>query len=152
MKVNDAAMLIALEVHSGVLNSHDQEPYTLHLGRVVLNVREAGGNERHEAVAWLHDSIEDVESVTKGYLYNRFIDYEVFDVHDIVEAVVAISKVKGQTLDQYYAQVKANPLARFVKLHGDIKDNFRRNWKIMDEDRRNRMMLKYSKGIDVLSY
>lgn len=152
MKLSEKAMLIALEVHAGDRNKHDGEMYTLHLARVYCGVRERGGSEIQQAIAWLHDSIEDtpLNSFDLGMrLREQGVSFE--DISAVINGVEAMTKVKGETLEDYYSRVKSNPDARFVKLHGDIVDNFRRNHKIKDPDTRLRMAKKYSLGIDMLA-
>lgn len=149
MSIVDIARNIAIEYHAGDRNKHDGEMYLLHLSRVYENVREADGIEVCQAIAWLHDVLEDT-SLTYSELELRITPH--LDTYNVITAVDALTKRKGETNVDYYNRVKANPFARFVKLKGDIVDNVRRNHKIKDEATRLRMGQKYSLGIDILSY
>ena len=137
------AMLIAIAAHGGDKNKHDGEIYLLHVARVVHNVQRAGGDEAQQAIAWLHDAVEDT-TVTLSHLSSCGISNEV------VTAVDALTKRKGESNEEYYHRVKLNDDARFVKFHGDMKDNFRRNHQITDTETRARMAAKYSLGMDIL--
>lgn len=158
MNIVDAARQIAINAHGGDRNKHDGEIYLLHLDRVYVNVREAGGTEIQQAIAWLHDVLEDT-SMTIPRLGQIFVELvgnyglksTIGEDMDIIAAVDTLTKRKGESNEDYYHSVKLNPDARFVKLNGDIKDNFRRNHLIADEETRLRMAKKYSLGVDILS-
>jgi (p)ppGpp synthase/HD superfamily hydrolase len=141
MTVVDLAMAVALEGHNGQINKHNGEPYILHVQRVALHVRDRGLDETHQAIAWLHDVLEDTE-VTPHEL-NRLFEPLV------VSAVLALTKKKGFSNEAYYHALCANPFAARVKI-SDIVDNFSRNHLIEDPDTRIRMMTKYSLGMDIL--
>lgn len=137
-------MAVALRAHNGQVNKHDGEPYILHVHRVAMNMRDAGYDERHVAVAWLHDVIEDTP-VTVEELHEIFPDDP-----DIVADVVALTKVKGESTVDYLKRLRKRVRASRVKLFGDKKDNFRRNHLIKDEATRLRMATKYSLTEDML--
>ena len=86
------------------------EPYILHPIRVMLAV----STLPEKCVAVLHDVIEDT-SCTEQELRENFTG-------EITDAVVAISKVKGETYKEYLKRVKENPIARTVKI-ADVRDN-----------------------------
>ena len=69
----------------------------------------------HQSVAYLHDVIEDTE-LSADDLLAKGVDERV------VQAVVAMTKVPGERYSDYLARVKADPLARAVKV-ADIADN-----------------------------
>lgn len=139
----DHAETVALRGHFGQVNHHDGEPYILHVQRVFIATRDAGLSELHQAVAWLHDVLEDTP-VTISDLQREFPAF------GIVVAVVALTKVKGESNEDYYTRVATNEIARAVKLH-DLHDNFGRNHLIADEATRLRMGFKYSMGIHMLT-
>lgn len=156
--VVDVCRSMALEGHGGDKNKHDGELYLLHVNRVAIGARTTAlmfgvDPELAEAVAWLHDLVEDTP-VTLSDIRSCFVlagqPTEVID--QIIEAVDLLTKPSDRkfTLDEYYAAIRENPLARAVKL-ADMYDNFRRNHKIRDEATRNRMGKKYSKGMDYLA-
>lgn len=91
------------------------EPYFGHPYRVARAVKAAGFPEEAVAVAYLHDVVEDT-AVTLTTL--RALSFP----EEVVEAVDAISKRKGEKFEDYYDRVKANDLALAVKWH-DVADN-----------------------------
>ena len=153
MHIYHAAMLIALEAHGDARNKHDNELYILHLARVYINVCEASALHVELAIAWLHDILEDTD-MTIDELRSALLTYcpeEYNLIQGIVAAVDCLTKKKGESNETYYHRVKMNPHARFVKLNGDLVDNFRRNHNIQDETTRLRMAKKYSLGMDILT-
>lgn len=70
----------------------------------------------HEkCVALLHDVIEDTDVTAQDLI-------EAGLPESVVEAVVAITKVEGESYDDYLSRVKANDLARVVKI-ADLRHN-----------------------------
>lgn len=141
MNVVDIAIATAIQYHNGQINNHNAEPYILHVHRVAMHVRDRGLDDDHQAVAWLHDTLEDT-SLTVNEL-NRLFEPRV------VASVLALTKQKGQSNEDYYAFLTLNPLAARVKI-SDIVDNFSRNHTIQDDATRLRMAAKYSLGLDIL--
>lgn len=137
----DLAMAYAMRFHNGQVNTYDGEPYVLHVQRVALHVRDRGLDATHQAVAWLHDTLEDTD-LTPQELNAVFPP-------EIVAAVIALTKVKGQSNEEYYRNLTRNPIAARVKI-SDIIDNFSRNHMITDDATRLRMGAKYSLGLDIL--
>lgn len=148
----DKAIAIAVESHAGDRNKHDGEMYLLHVFRVWANVREAGGDEVQQVVALLHDTIEDTPLTLNDLRKRLGFSVDSVTLHRIVAGVRGMTKVKGETNEEYYHRCKENEDSRFVKLHGDLVDNFRRNHNITDPQTRDRMTTKYSLGMDILSY
>lgn len=142
MNLVDRAAAIALQAHNGQVNNHDGEAYILHVHRVFTMVRDAGLPDRHQAVAWLHDVLEDTPVTIRDLA-------EEFDA-TLTSAVVALTKVKGESNEDYYSRVRTNSIATAVKIQ-DINDNFGRNHTITDEATRLRMQKKYSLGVDMLT-
>ena len=88
------------------------EPYLEHLKTVAdgLSIKE----EDYICVAWLHDIVED---------HNYPVEKIKFEFGDkIASAVVAISKIKGESYQDYLNRVKSNEIARIVKL-SDLAHN-----------------------------
>jgi (p)ppGpp synthase/HD superfamily hydrolase len=108
--VEDVAREIAIRAHAGQVDKAG-EPYIGHVGRVAAGVN--AGDE--QAVAWLHDFIEDTD-VSESDLLAAGIPAA------LVEAVVAITHLPDEPRADYYARVRANALARAVKL-SDVADN-----------------------------
>jgi hypothetical protein len=91
-------------------------PYFLHVQRVAELVVAAGGSPEALQVAWLHDVVEDTDTTLQDLRDSGFSE-------PVVAAVDAITRRPRESPDAYYARVRADPLARFVKLHGDIPNN-----------------------------
>ncbi|MFK3846627.1 HD domain-containing protein [Stenotrophomonas sp. NPDC078853] len=106
--VNEAWFL-AREAHADQLDKGGR-PYIEHVARVALAVE---GDDEAEAVAWLHDVVEDCPGLaTKVILFPRAI----------VDAVLDLTRVPGVDDAAYYQRIRQNPLALKVKL-ADIADN-----------------------------
>lgn len=101
---------IAKKLHEGQFDKGGN-PYILH----PIKVAEMLETEEEKCVGYLHDTIEDC-NIDAEYLLNEGFSKE------IVEAVVVLSKINGENLNKYKKKVKANPLARKVKL-ADLKHN-----------------------------
>lgn len=90
-------------------------PYADHPARVAARVRSsAPGDESAEAVAWLHDVVDDT-SVTLDDLADEFGSL-------VAAGVEAITRRPGEAGDGYYLRVAANRLASMVKA-ADLADN-----------------------------
>jgi (p)ppGpp synthase/HD superfamily hydrolase len=137
MRQIEVAIVLATEAHAGQTDKVN-EPYILHPIRVMLAV----SSERAKIVAMLHDVIED-SHYTAEDLRKQFDD-------EIVDAVVAISKVKGESYEEYLHRVKANSLAREVKI-ADVRDNASpiRLYKLEPETVK-RLTTKYMKALKFL--
>lgn len=105
------AQTIAVEAHAGQADKAGH-PYITHLARVAERV---AGDPAAEAVAWLHDVVEEsgasLDELREAGMPER-----------VVAAVDAMSKRAGEERDGYYARVAANPLALKVKF-ADLADN-----------------------------
>lgn len=143
MSLVDQALSLAIRAHHEQVNKHDGEPYILHPVRVWARVRDNGFDEITQAVALLHDTVEDT-SVT----YETILD-EFPENPEIAGAIMALTKRKGEENREYYLRVKQNPIASAVKL-ADIHDNFGRTHNITDTATKVRLSSKYSLGIDIL--
>ena len=105
---------IVLKAFDGVLDKGGK-PYINHLIRVANGVL---GNsdirEKLTVIGLLHDTIEDTHW-TEEDLRKEF-------PNDIVDAIVALTKVDGISYDDYIDGVMKNDLATIVKI-SDLKDN-----------------------------
>lgn len=154
----DVARRIALEAHAGQINKHDGTLYLLHVNDVANDARQRAVMWEAdpiicEAVAWLHDVVEDT-TWTLNDIRVRFNSFG-FDkavIAEILDAVELLTKPGNGSLtnEQYYQAMEDNPFARVVKL-ADLTNNFSKNHKIEDPDTRLRMGLKYSLGMSILS-
>ena len=70
---------------------------------------------KEKAVAWLHDVVEDTDWTLETLLAEGIRP-------EVVEGVKAITKCEGEAYETYLDRVKANPLAKAVKL-ADLMHN-----------------------------
>ena len=133
----ERAIILATKAHEHQIDKVG-EPYILHPLRVMMAVQ----GMVCRTVAVLHDVIEDSD-VTGGRLREEFPD-------EIVNSVVALSKTKGEHLDDYLKRVCADPVARIVKI-ADVKDNSSpvRLYRL-DRDTIVRLTKKYSYALKIL--
>ena len=103
------ARMLALEAHACQVDKAGH-PYIGHVGRVAAAVR---GDDEAEAVAWLHDVIEDCPAFAG--------QVQAFPA-PLQDAVRLLSRTSAADADTYYARISADPLALKVKL-ADIADN-----------------------------
>ncbi|CAM4343556.1 phosphohydrolase [Stenotrophomonas indicatrix] len=103
------ARTLALEAHAGQVDKAGH-PYIGHVGRVAAAVR---GDDEAEAVAWLHDVIEDCPAFAG--------QVQAFPA-PLQDAVRLLSRTSAADANTYYARISADPLALKVKL-ADIADN-----------------------------
>ena len=101
------AYKIALEAHTGQTRRDGITPYFTHCFAVANHRRITTVEEK--AVALLHDVLEDT-SLSFEELLEKGID------KNIVDAVICLTKSPGQSYDAYLINIKANPLAKTVKI------------------------------------
>ena len=114
MKLVATCTRIAENAHVGQVRTRGADkgkPYIIHPERVAFHFKD----ETLKAIAWLHDVIEDTP-VTADDLRSDGIP------ENVIEAVLAVSKVKGENYLEFLQRVLQNPLARQVKI-ADIEDN-----------------------------
>lgn len=134
------ATAIATLAHYGQLDQGDRA-YIEHPRRVAGYLLDATWEEL--VVAWLHDVVEDTD-VTIDAICQSFGPV-------IADAVAAISRRPHEPGDDYYARVKANPLARKVKVYGDLRDNLDvERLAVLPEAKRTRLIAKYTHALEVL--
>lgn len=130
-----AACLFATAAHSGQKDKNGQ-PYIDHPRRVVGYLTDPTWEQK--VVAWLHDVVEDT-CVTLEAIRQAFGPV-------IAAAVDAITHRPGESREDYYARVRANPLALIVKF-ADIDDNTDpARTALLDEGTRARLAKKYTKA------
>jgi GTP diphosphokinase / guanosine-3',5'-bis(diphosphate) 3'-diphosphatase len=106
----ERAIAIAAEGHAGQVDKAGQ-PYILHPLRIMLTL--SNNHERMAAV--LHDVVEDTH-VTIDELVNEGFPAEV------ITAVIALTKLPGESRADAARRAAADPVARRVKL-ADNADN-----------------------------
>ena len=110
MSTLERAIEIAARAHVGQVDKAGQ-PYILHPLRLMLSV-----NTLHERMtAVLHDVIEDTEITLED------LELEGFPL-PVLEAVLVLTKRKGETRLSAAKRAAQNPIARVVKL-ADVSDN-----------------------------
>lgn len=107
------AVAIATEAHAGQFRRDGKTPYIEHPAAVAARVKD----EHTDAVvaAWLHDVLEDTHW-TEGDLLLAGVRPRA------VEAVVALTKVRGMSWNRYLFGIRINPVARVVKI-ADMEAN-----------------------------
>ena len=143
------AEAVAREAHRGQVDKAGLD-YIDHPRRVAANARAAlvaddlGDDESTAVVAaaWLHDVVEDT-SVTEDDLRGDF-------PAGVVDAVIAVTKRSGEDVEDYFARVRANPLAVRVKT-ADLADNTDPARQArLDEATRARRKEKYRRAYELL--
>ena len=107
------AIRIAVEAHDGQFDKGGN-PYILHPLKVMHYTKSS--DEEVLAIAVLHDAIEDNKDITYEYLIREGLSQR------IILGIMALTKVPGQTFEQYKEGVKANPDAVVVKM-ADLRHN-----------------------------
>ena len=109
-ELREKAMQIAIKVHNGQVDKGGND-YINHPIRVSENC----SLDDDKIVALLHDTIEDGD-ITAEYLIMQGFP------HDIVDAVLSVSRNKDEGYFDFILRCKANPIGRRVKI-ADLKDN-----------------------------
>ncbi len=122
------AEIVARKAHEGQYRRDGVTPYIKHVEAVVSRV----STPQEKIVAWLHDVIEDT-NVTKEDLLDMGFDGQ------IVKAVVLLTKTEGYDLQKYLEAIKANPLAKMVKV-ADMRSN-------LADSPTKKQIERYSNGI-----
>lgn len=138
-QISARAEALARAAHVDQVDKNGQ-PYIEHPARVAARVQ---GDELLEAIAWLHDVIEDT-NVALVDLQDQF-------PREVVDAVDAITHRPGEPRVDYYARVARNPLARRVKI-ADIDDNTDpARTALLDSPTRSRLAKKYAAAREALA-
>lgn len=134
---------LAHRAHDGQVDKAGRQ-YIEHVARVAETVSD---DPEAEAVAWLHDVIEDALDRLPWIGHHIEDNYPI----DVVDAVVALTRFDGYPEDCYYEEIRESPLALRVKL-ADIADNANEErLALLDEKTANRLRSKYAKAIAALT-
>jgi len=131
------AIKLAESAHRGQVDKGGNT-YINHPKRVMDNVKELD----EKIVAVLHDTIEDTNLVT------TILEETGFPPH-IVEALVAITKNKGESYEDYIQRVIKNPLALVVKI-ADMEDNMNMSRIPNPTERDIERLAKYERFLPIL--
>lgn len=110
------AITFAMEAHKD--QKYGDKPYLYHLDQVDQLVTKTQGRnavdigdriDNLRAIAFLHDVIEDTDTTYEELYESGFNEH-------VVEAVGMLSKVEGESYEQYIEGVLTNELATVVKL------------------------------------
>ncbi len=104
------ALNLAVVAHNGQMDKGG-EPYIFHSIRVANKC----SNIEEKIVAYLHDVIEDTNISSDDLLSQGF-------PQKIVEAVVSVTKKRGENYEDFIKRCGSNPIGRQVKLR-DLEDN-----------------------------
>lgn len=129
------AELIARRFHHGQFRRNGSTPYITHVERVVKRLERFIPGREIIAAAWLHDVFEDT-NCTVGHLEAEEIPAEV------ITAVLVLTKQDGMKYAEYLNRVKANHIARRVKI-ADMIDN-------LSDTPTEGQALKYANGLTFL--
>lgn len=109
-ELREKAAQIAIKAHKDQVDKGGHS-YILH----PLRVEDMCDSPEEKIVALLHDTIEDGDITAEYLLMQGF-------PHEIVDAVVSVTRNKGEDYFDFIQRCKANPIGHRVKL-ADIKDN-----------------------------
>lgn len=128
MNLPELAKQIATRAHAGQTRRDGKTPYITHpeavADRFMADVL--------VAIAWLHDTLEDT-SETPDSLRSQGVPEQV------VSSVVAMTKTPGEEYFAYLGRVRADPLARLVKIQ-DMLHN-------LGDQPTYKQIRKYCKGL-----
>ncbi|MNM06948.1 Bifunctional (p)ppGpp synthase/hydrolase SpoT [compost metagenome] len=142
-EVVERAKELARRAHAGQVEKAGR-PYIEHVARVAAAVSD---DPEAEAVAWLHDVLEDAPQEMQNWLGHHLEDNFCGVV---VDAVIDLTRFPDYPTDAYYADIRSNPLALRVKL-ADIADNASENrLALLDEKTAARLRRKYAKALEAL--
>ena len=134
MNIVTRARYLAHLAHAGQVDKAGR-PYIEHVARVAAAVSD---DPEAEAVAWLHDVLEDS--------LETMIDFRWFPSR-VLGAVRLLTRDSRKSGDWYYFWIAASPLALRVKL-ADIADNADESrLTLLDEKTAARLRRKYAKAL-----
>jgi (p)ppGpp synthase/HD superfamily hydrolase len=110
------AQRLATDAHAGQFRRGSNAPFIEHPRAVASRV---GDDLDAQAVAWLHDVVEDSDH-TAGTLLKAGIPAQ------LVDAVMLLTKERGDDYDDYLERVASSPLAAKVKI-ADLISNLADN-------------------------
>jgi (p)ppGpp synthase/HD superfamily hydrolase len=102
---------VARDAHTGQYRRDGITPYIKHVEAVVERLH----SDDEKIVGWLHDTVEDTDVTLQELRELGFAAH-------IIEAVRLLTKTEGYDLQKYLEAIKANPLAKAVKI-ADMRSN-----------------------------
>jgi (p)ppGpp synthase/HD superfamily hydrolase len=128
----EKALELVIKYHKGQKKIKTGEPYILHLLRVMMKM----DTEEEMTAALLHDMVEKTIITIKDLKKLGFSE-------NIVKAVDAISRRKGETYAEHINRVKKNKLAIKLKI-ADLEDNMDiKRWTDFNDSQKLKKQQKY---------
>jgi (p)ppGpp synthase/HD superfamily hydrolase len=123
MNVIEAAEKLARDLHVNDVR-RDGVPYVEHLRRVAVLVKAAGGDDIAQAIAWLHDAMEDhKDAFLRGMSPASFKGVTSADLCTVLSGVGSMTRGDDESYEDYLENVCASDVrVRLVKLC-DMFDN-----------------------------
>jgi (p)ppGpp synthase/HD superfamily hydrolase len=110
MATLEDAIVLAVQAHQGQRDKAEA-PYILHPLRVMLRMR----SDVERMIAVLHDVVEDTP-------YTLLDLQQAGYPEQVLEALDCLTRRENETYEEFIERVKANPLARKIKI-ADLEDN-----------------------------
>lgn len=127
---------IARHAHAGQVDKAGRDYYRTHVADVVHRV---GNDATLQAVAYLHDVVEDTSWTLDDLTHVGFPD-------EVVAAVDAITHRPHENRLAYYARVKANSIALAVKLADLASNTDPQRLAMLSPSTRTRLIAKYERA------
>ena len=127
------AIGVALNAHAKQYRHDGVTPYFHHLRDVASRV---GDDIELQAIAWLHDVLEDGPDFTADTLRQRGMP------EHLIDAVIALTRQKNESYDDFIHRVKKNTMAHKVKV-ADILSN-------LSDSPTPKQIVKYAKALLIL--
>lgn len=158
----ERALVVATYWHRHQTGPHDDDPYIYHPMRVAELVRRRGGTPIAQAIALLHDVLEDTElsevllarELELAFQSDVDNDLELpVDVHDtakiVARGVATVTRQPGEMYADYVKRVAKSSMAgRDVKL-ADSTDNWARS-KLLNHDKASSLRKRYERNFLLL--
>lgn len=140
MSIVERAKELAHRAHAGQVDKAGR-PYIEHVARVAAAV---SGDPEAEAVAWLHDVLEDAPESERNWYGHHLVEDNYPEA--VIDAVLALTRTPDAGDAFYYWDIRNTPLALRVKL-ADIADNADEyRLALLDEKTADRLRRKYAKA------
>jgi len=132
----EAAREFATFAHAGQFRRDRVTPYINHPAKVAALLKEAGENDTAQAVAYLHDVLEDTKVTLTELIRADF-------PRDVLISVIALTSIIGDNYEVYLTDVIRDPIARTVKV-ADMVAN-------LTDNPTPKQVAKYTRGIIFLT-
>lgn len=123
------ARALAHQAHSGQYRRDGITPYIVHPEAVAARIAD---DPTAQAVAWLHDTLEDTDLTENALRAAGLGD-------DVVSTVRLLTRDASQPYEDYLASIKAHPIAKKVKI-ADMLAN-------LSDHPSDKQIVKYAKGL-----